>query len=185
MFERFTEEARRVVVVAQDEAREAHDPCIDAAHLLIGIATEGGPGAEALRSAGADTADVRRAVHDVGDPTAEPLDADALAALGIDLGRVRQAVEAVFGSGALNQPAGAGRLRRRPTGHLPFTAHAKKALVQSLRAAVRRGDGAIDSRHLLMGVLAAEEKRSAAVLHRLGIDPADLRSRLEGDSHAA
>jgi ATP-dependent Clp protease ATP-binding subunit ClpA len=184
MFERFTEEARQVVVLAQEEAREAHDPCIDGAHLLVGIATVGGPGAAALRAAGVDAAQVSRAVRDVGDPMAEPLDADALAALGIDLGRVRQAVEAVFGSGALNQPAGR-RLRRRPTGHLPFTAHAKKALELSLRAALRRNDRSIDSRHLLLGVLAAEEKRTAEVLRRLDVDPADLRNRLEGDSDAA
>jgi ATP-dependent Clp protease ATP-binding subunit ClpA len=185
MFERFTEEARQVVVAAQDEAREARDPFIDCAHLLVGVAAAGGPGAAALRAAGVDAARLRQAVRDVGDPLAEPLDADALAALGIDLGKVRQAVESVFGSGALNQPAGARRLRRRPTGHLPFTGHAKKALELSLRAAVRRNDGSIDSRHLLLGVLGAGEVRTAEVLRRLEVDAGDLRTRLEGDSDAA
>jgi ATP-dependent Clp protease ATP-binding subunit ClpA len=68
---------------------------------------------------------------------------------------------------------------------MPLTAQSKKALELSLRAAVRRHDDAIDSRHLLLGVLAAEEKRSTAVLRRLGVEPEDLRRRAEGDADAA
>jgi ATP-dependent Clp protease ATP-binding subunit ClpA len=184
MFERFTDEARRVVVLAQEEARQAADPCVDGAHLLLGVAAVDGPGSAALRAAGVEPSRVRDAVREVGDPTAEPLDADALAALGIDLGRVRQAVESVFGSGALNRPAGY-RRRRRPTGHLPLTRGSKKALEQSLRAALRRGDRSIDSRHLLLGLLDVDEKRTSAVLRRLDVDTADLRRRLEGDADAA
>jgi hypothetical protein len=185
MFERFTDEARRVVVLAQEEAREAEDPCVDGAHLLLGVAAVDGPGSAALRAAGIDPTRLRDAVRTAGDPTAEPLDADALAALGIDLGRVRQAVESVFGSGALNRPAGYRRLRRRSSGHLPLTRGGKKALEQSLRAALRRGDRSIDSRHLLLGVLDAGEKRTSAVLRHLDVDIADLRRKLEGDADAA
>jgi ATP-dependent Clp protease ATP-binding subunit ClpA len=184
MLERFTDEARRVVVRAQEEAREARDPSMDGAHLLLGIAGVDGPGSVALHAVGVDAARVRQAVRDVGDPTAEPLDADALAALGIDLGRVRSAVESVFGSGALNRPAGCRRLRRRGTGHVPLTRTGKKVLEQSLRAALRRGDRSIDSRHLLIGLLDVEEKRSSAVLRRLDVDTAALRRRLEGDAAA-
>jgi ATP-dependent Clp protease ATP-binding subunit ClpA len=182
MFERFTEEARRVVVVAQMEAREARDPCIDATHLLLGIAMAGGPGSEALRAAGIDAPGLRTAMREVGDP-GSVLDAEALAALGIDLGKVRESAEAAFGAGALDDRGRRGR--RRPTGHMPLTAQSKKALELSLRAAVRRHDDAIDSRHLLLGVLAAEEKRSTAVLRRLGVEPEDLRRRAEGDADAA
>jgi ATP-dependent Clp protease ATP-binding subunit ClpA len=182
MFERFTEEARRVVVIAQEEAREARDPCIDATHLLLGIAMVGGPGGEALRAVGIDPSRLRTTIREVGDPDG-PLDAEALAALGIDLGRVQAAAEAAFGTGALDDRVR--RARRRPSGHLPFTAHSKKALELSLRAAVRRGDSAIGTRHLLLGVLGAEEKRSTAVLRRLAVDPAQLSSRLEDDSDAA
>jgi ATP-dependent Clp protease ATP-binding subunit ClpA len=182
MFERFTEEARRVVVLAQEEAREAGDPCIDGAHLLLGIATVQGPGSRVLRRNGVDVPRLRAAIHDVGDPNG-PLDADALAALGIDLGQVRRAAESVFGAGALDDRSR--RRRRRPTGHLPFTAAAKRALVGSLRAAIARGDRSIDSRHLLLGLLDAGEKRTDAVLRRLDLDPADLRRRLEDDSDAA
>ena len=185
MFERFTEEARRVVVLAQEEAREAREPCIDGAHLLLGIAVVDGPGRQALHAAGVGETALRRAIREVGDPGSEPLDADALAALGIDLGRVREAAEALFGAGALDDRSRRRFRRRRPTGHLPFTATSKHALEQSLRAAVRRGDRSLDSRHLLLGLLAVGEKRTSAVLRRLEVDPADLRSRLESDSDAA
>jgi ATP-dependent Clp protease ATP-binding subunit ClpA len=181
MFERFTEEARRVVVLAQEEARDAGDPCIDGAHLLLGIATVQGPGSRVLRAVGVDVARVRAAIHDVGDPNG-PLDADALAALGIDLGQVRRAAESAFGAGALDDRSR--RRRKRPSGHLPFTAAAKRALECSLRAAITRGDRSLDSRHLLLGLLDAGERRTDAVLQRLHLDPADLRRRLD-ESDAA
>src|SRR4051794_34146894 len=59
MFERFTEEARRVVVLAQEEARLARDPSIDGTHLLLGIAVTEGPGAQALQGAGVDLVGLR------------------------------------------------------------------------------------------------------------------------------
>lgn len=185
MFERFSDEARRVVVLAQQEARDAGDPCIDGAHLLLAITEVTGPGSDALRSAGVHTERLRDAVRGCGDPNAELLDAGALAALGIDLGEVRRAAEAAFGPGALSRGGRSGRLRRRTSGHLPFTGTAKQALERSVRTAVRRGDRALDSRHLLLGLLDVGEQRTTAVLHRLEVDPADLRRRLEGDASAA
>jgi ATP-dependent Clp protease ATP-binding subunit ClpA len=182
MFERFTEEARRVVVLAQEEARATREPAIDGTHLLLGIATAGGPGAQALQGAGVDIVRLRTAIREVGDPSA-PLDGDALAALGIDLGEVRRTAEAAFGAGALDDRT---RLRRRrPTGHLPFTRTSKEALERSLRQALRRGDRVIDSRHLLLGLLDVGEQRTTAVLDRLAVDRTDLRRRLDDDSSAA
>jgi ATP-dependent Clp protease ATP-binding subunit ClpA len=177
MFERFTAEARQVVVLAQEEARTLRDPCIDGAHLLIGIATTAGPGSRALAAAGIDATRIRAAITEVGRPGSAPLDAEALAALGIDLSRVQAAAEAAFGAGALDERSP--RLRRRPDGHLPFTGTSKKALELSLRAALARGDRSIDSRHLLLGLLDAGDGRTTAVLARLELDPADLRRRLD------
>jgi ATP-dependent Clp protease ATP-binding subunit ClpA len=182
MFERFTDEARRVVVVAQEEAREARDPRIDGAHLLLGIASVEGPGRRALQAVGIDRGRLRESVREVDPVLGEVLDADALAALGIDLDRVREMVEASFGEGALRPDR---RRRRRLTGHLPLTAAGKSALVESLRAAIRRGDRSLDSRHLLLGLLEVGEKRTSAVLRHLGVDPEDLRRRAEEDSDAA
>jgi ATP-dependent Clp protease ATP-binding subunit ClpA len=184
MFERFTDEARHVVVTAQHEARDAGEPCIDVAHLVLGIAMVGGPGGAALRAGGVEATTLRAAMREVREPEGS-LDGEALAALGIDLGRVRQAAEAVFGAGALDDRRQRHCRRRPASGHLPFTPESKKSLELSLRAAVRRRDQVIDTRHLLIGVLAAEEKRSIAVLRRLGVDPAALRRRLEEDSDAA
>jgi ATP-dependent Clp protease ATP-binding subunit ClpA len=183
MFERFTTEARQVVVLAQQEARNLRDPFIDGAHLLTGIATVAGPGSRALEAAGVDAARIRTAIAEVGDPNSAPLDAEALAALGIDLGQVQAAAEAAFGAGALNERSA--RRRRRPDGHLPFTATSKKALELSLRAAVVRHDGSIGTRHLLIGLLDAGDKRCTAVLAQLQVDPEDLRRRLADQSDAA
>ncbi|MBA2725186.1 MAG: hypothetical protein H0U53_04280 [Actinobacteria bacterium] len=53
MFERFTERARRVVVLAQEESRRLNHNYIGAEHLLLGlVAEEGGVAARALVSLG-------------------------------------------------------------------------------------------------------------------------------------
>jgi ATP-dependent Clp protease ATP-binding subunit ClpA len=51
MFERFTNESRRVVVLAQEEARKLNHNYIGTEHLLMGLLREGsGAGARALAS---------------------------------------------------------------------------------------------------------------------------------------
>ena len=55
MFEHFTDGARRVLVLAQEEARHLHDSSIDPKHLLLGLLREGdGIASRALSDAGAD-----------------------------------------------------------------------------------------------------------------------------------
>ena len=70
MFERFTDRARRVIVLAQEEARLLDHDYIGTEHLLLGLAAE-----------------------------EEGIAARALAALGIELETVRREVEAVGGRG--------------------------------------------------------------------------------------
>jgi ATP-dependent Clp protease ATP-binding subunit ClpC len=48
MFERFTERARQVVVLAQEEASVLHHDYIGTEHLLLGLLKEGGAGASVL-----------------------------------------------------------------------------------------------------------------------------------------
>jgi ATP-dependent Clp protease ATP-binding subunit ClpC len=49
MFERFTDEARRVIVLAQEEARKLNHAFIDTHHFLLGLLREGhGVAARAL-----------------------------------------------------------------------------------------------------------------------------------------
>ena len=53
MFERFTDRARRVVVLAQEEARVLNHNYIGTEHLLLGLIHEGeGVAARALESLG-------------------------------------------------------------------------------------------------------------------------------------
>jgi ATP-dependent Clp protease ATP-binding subunit ClpC len=55
MFEHFTDGARRILVLAQEEARNLHDSSIGPEHLLLGMLREGkGIAARALSDAGAD-----------------------------------------------------------------------------------------------------------------------------------
>jgi ATP-dependent Clp protease ATP-binding subunit ClpA len=177
MFERFTDEARRVVVIAQEEAREARAGHIGPQHLLLALAIVAGPGSDTLRAAGVEMGPLRDAILTTGDD----LDPEALAALGIDLSAVQEKAEAAFGAGALSGR----RHRREPNGHIPFAPSAKKALELALRAAVRRGDRSITGRHLLLGVLDVADATVTAALSRLAVDPAALRRRLEEDSDAA
>jgi ATP-dependent Clp protease ATP-binding subunit ClpA len=70
MFERFTDRARRVVVLAQEEARMLNHNYIGTEHILLGLSREG-----------------------------EGLAAEALESLGISLDAVRQQVEEIIGQG--------------------------------------------------------------------------------------
>ena len=63
MFERFTDRARRVVVLAQEEARMLSHNYIGTEHILLGLIGEGeGVAAEVLQKLGADLNRVRQTV---------------------------------------------------------------------------------------------------------------------------
>jgi ATP-dependent Clp protease ATP-binding subunit ClpA len=63
MFERFTGRARRVVVLAQEEARMLNHNCIGTEHLLLGLLREGdGVAPQVLVRLGADLNRVRQRV---------------------------------------------------------------------------------------------------------------------------
>ena len=66
MFERFTDRARRVVVLAQDEARMLNHNYIGTEHILLGLIHEGeGVAAKALESLGISLDVVRQQVVDI------------------------------------------------------------------------------------------------------------------------
>jgi ATP-dependent Clp protease ATP-binding subunit ClpA len=66
MFERFTDRARRAVVLAQHEARLLNHNFIGTEHLLLGLVAEGdGVAAKALESLGISLAAVRQQVEEV------------------------------------------------------------------------------------------------------------------------
>ena len=84
MFERFTDRARRVVVLAQEEARMLNHNYIGTEHILLGLIHEG-----------------------------EGVAAKALESLGISLEAVRQKVEEIIGHGQ-QSPSGTFRSPRGP-----------------------------------------------------------------------
>src|SRR5690242_14944590 len=68
MFERFTERARRVVVLAQEEARLLNHNYIGTEHILLGLVREGeGVAARALESLGISQDAVRQQVEQIID----------------------------------------------------------------------------------------------------------------------
>ena len=171
MFERFTTQARHAVQLALSEARSAGASRIGAEHMLLGLAhARSGAAAEALGAVGLDAAMLRElAVHR---PEHAPLDADALALLGIDLDQVRRAAEAAFGPGALDRPA------RRPARatQARMTPEAKDSMAHALRLAQARHDGYISDGHLLAGIIDQGDNGALGLLSAAGVDPVALRT---------
>ncbi|HEX9235375.1 MAG TPA: Clp protease N-terminal domain-containing protein, partial [Actinomycetota bacterium] len=66
MFERFTDRARRVVVLAQEEARMLNHNYIGTEHILLGLVSDGeGVAAKALDSLRISLPQVRRLVEEI------------------------------------------------------------------------------------------------------------------------
>ncbi|HEY0185922.1 MAG TPA: Clp protease N-terminal domain-containing protein [Cellulomonas sp.] len=171
MFERFTAAARAAVVTAQEVARETGATRITTAHLTVALASGTGAAAEELATRGADRAALlARLGADDG------LDAEALAALGIDLDAVRRQADTTFGAGALDRgtrhPASRGR-------HMPFDPDAKKTLEVALREAIRLGGRRIEAGHVLLAVLRLDGTDGHALLLACGIDPTELGRAVE------
>jgi hypothetical protein len=138
MFERFTDRARRVIVLAQEEARMLNHGYIGTEHLLLGL------------------------VHEQ-----EGVAAKALESLGIRLEPLRQQVEQIVRRG--QQP---------PSGHIPFTARAKKALELAQRESNELGHGFIDTEHVLLGLIREGDGVAAQVLIRFGADRSSIREQV-------
>src|SRR3979411_3123653 len=69
MFERFTDRARRVVVLAQEEARMLNHNYIGTEHILLGLIHEGeGVAAKSLESLGISLEGVRSQVEEIIGP---------------------------------------------------------------------------------------------------------------------
>jgi len=127
MFERFTGEARAVVIQAQEHARRLGHGYIGCEHLLLAAASTGEPASAVLRKHGVTPQAVETQIVrliGLGQAASLPgsLDREALAAIGIDLEVVRARIEAAFGPGALTRvpPASQrrGGCRRRPMARL-------------------------------------------------------------------
>jgi len=173
MFERFTDDARQVVVLASEITRERGDRTIVAVHMLAGLAAAAEP---TVIAAGLSRERVEQLWDAVpaGTSVADGLDSEALAGIGIDVEAIRQATDRSFGRGPLD------RIRRRQlrpsTGHLPFSADLKKAVGLSLSHAVSTSSRDITPTHLLLGLLDVEDTDLLAVLRAAEVTTDSLRA---------
>lgn len=160
MFERFTDNARRVVFEARSLAVARGDAAIGPLHLLSALTTLPSTGdsvaARVLASNDVDKEAVARLLGPApGTASGTEVDAAALATIGIDLDEIKRKVEESFGPGALDQlPAG----KREPPGlrgHSALTDEAKAALALSLKEALSLHHNYIGTAHLLLGLLRA------------------------------
>jgi ATP-dependent Clp protease ATP-binding subunit ClpA len=138
MFERFTGDARTVVVHAQEHSRRLGHRYIGCEHLLLAVVSTGQPASTVLRENGltpehVEVEIVRLAGLGAGASLFADLDRDALASIGIDLDAVRARIEAAFGPEALTRAGQA--LHRGPR---PSRLNPRRAVPPSLLRRWRR-----------------------------------------------
>ncbi|MFE5668730.1 Clp protease N-terminal domain-containing protein [Streptomyces niveus] len=127
-FSRFTDRARKVVMAAQEESRAAGNDQTRPEHLALGLLSE---------------------PNGIG--------ARAVAAQGVSVEAVRDAVEAVLPPAVPDVPE-----------LIPYDAGAKKALELTFREALRMGHNYVGTEHILLALLELEDGKG--VLSGLGID---------------
>ncbi|MCY4639693.1 MAG: ATP-dependent Clp protease ATP-binding subunit [Chloroflexi bacterium] len=129
-FDKFTERARRVLTLAQEEAQRFNHNYIGTEHLLLGLVREG-----------------------------DGVAAKVLSNLGVDLNKVRSAVEFIIGRGD-----------RSGTGEIGLTPRAKKVIELAVDEARRLNHSYIGTEHLLLGLVREGEGVAAGVLESLGVN---------------
>ena len=135
-FDKFTERARRVLTLAQEEAQRFNHNYIGTEHLLLGL--------------------VR-----VGDGVA----AKVLNNLGIELSKVRSAVEFIIGRG-----------EKSVSGEIGLTPRAKKVIELAVEEARRLNHSYIGTEHLLLGLVREGEGIAFGVLESLGVSLERVRT---------
>jgi ATP-dependent Clp protease ATP-binding subunit ClpA len=188
MFERFTAKARTAVILAKAKAAERGDQ-IRPVYLLHALASGEGVAARVLADLSVDAGTVERYLDRTA-PLGNPLegeatsgDAEALAAIGIDLDEIKRKIEENFGPGALERvpPAHQGALNW--TERMAMTREARQTLALALKEARALRHNYIGTEHLLLGLLSVAEGNprgdfTPATLRDLGIDPGQVRQRI-------
>ena len=136
-FDKFTERARKVLTLAQEEATRFNHNYIGTEHLLLGLVREG-----------------------------EGVAAKVLANLGVELNRVRSAVEFIIGRGD-----------RMIVGEIGLTPRAKKVIELAVDEARRLGHHYIGTEHLLLGLVREGEGIAAGELESLGVNLEKVRTQ--------
>jgi ATP-dependent Clp protease ATP-binding subunit ClpA len=165
MGDRFTEQVRRVVDLARDEADLVGHRYLGPEHLVLGLLRDGSNrAAQVLRARGVDLATARAALRRLADqgmvPGPRPSDAELLGTLGIDLDAIRRTTEQTFGVQALrNATREAVRARRGGVGRVPRTplqgppALVAQAMYLACQQASALGHDAVGPELLLLGVV--------------------------------
>jgi ATP-dependent Clp protease ATP-binding subunit ClpA len=122
-----SEQARRVLELAKEEAEGFGHRYLGPEHLVLGVLRDGDSGASRVLEAFGVTLDsARLALRRLADrgvvPGPRPSDAELLGSLGIDLDAVRRRTEQTFGGRAVGWAIReATRARRRGVGRVPST----------------------------------------------------------------
>lgn len=172
LLERFTDEARSALVVAQDEARALGHGYIGTEHVLIAILGSGDtPALDEARRQGATPDPARERAEEVFNTTEGATryvsNEDALTAAGVDVQEVRRRAEAQFGPGVVTMRMGSP----------PFTPRARDVLHNAVGLA--GADGMVTVDHVLLGILDDPECVAAAFLRDVCQDLDGVVSRAE------
>jgi hypothetical protein len=122
-----SEQARRVLDLAREEAEGFGHRYLGPEHLVLGVLRDGRSGASrVLETYGVDLAAARAQLRRLADrglvPGPRPSDAELLGTLGVDLAAIRRTTEQAFGDKALGWAIReATRARRRGVGRVPRT----------------------------------------------------------------
>ncbi len=168
---------------AQSEATALQHDRIGSEHVLFALVGCDDETGRVLRGLGLELtelrADTRRIVGD-GPAPETAFDADALAAIGIDLDAVRQRVEATFGDGALERAS----RRRGQCGAAAFgvSPGLKQALERARQEAAARGTP-VASADVAVALAAQRDPTAASLLDAHGISVERLRAALGREAH--
>src|SRR5271166_2909835 len=176
MFERFTDRARRVVILAQEEARMLNHNYIGTEHILLGLIYEGeGIAAKSLESLGISLAGVRSQVVEIIG-RGKQVRLDPIASEVEDSSAEER--EAVPDPIAIEVEDSSAEEREAASGHIPFTPRAKKVLELALREALQLGHNYIGTEHILLGLIREGEGVAAQVLVKLGAELTRVRQQV-------
>jgi ATP-dependent Clp protease ATP-binding subunit ClpA len=157
--------AERYLAAGAEEARRYGHSYIGTEHVLLAITRDPDrPAARLLRELGVTHADIRDSAFLAALWTPR-IDADALAALGIDLGAVRDRLEETFGQDALERTR-AGMLDKTSTGIQCVAPRLKMALANAVD---RAGQEPVQDTHILLGLLSVSDSLAARALAELGV----------------
>lgn len=166
-FEKFTERARKVVNLAHEEAERFRHNYIGTEHLLLGLVREGeGIAAKVLGTPKAlgTLKVVPPGLSSLSTSWDDQLIWNPLANLGVELNKVRSAIESLVG-----------RRDRIVLGEIGLTPHAKKVIDLAIDEAHHLNHHYISTHHLLLGLIRDSEGTATRVLESLGVNLEEVR----------